>query len=238
MKQDKNIIQNADHMKIELFENERATNYDNFVNTWIPSYETFIELASNVIGLKTPSTENPQILIAGCGSGTEMLQMSRHYSHWQLTGVDPSPEMIEQATEKLAGHQNMHFINGLVSDLPPDQHFDGATLILVLHFMPNDGSKLTLLKDICERLKPGAPFYLVDIFGESDDFTTNLELLGALLKSKVDSTAMEARLNRIKEKIHHISEERLSALFEEAGFTPPTRLYQSTIYGSWCACKA
>lgn len=50
---------------------------------------------------------------------------------------------------------------GKLSDLPLDRAFDAATLIGVLHHIPDDCAKLSVLKDIAQQLKPRAPVTVV-----------------------------------------------------------------------------
>ncbi len=38
--------------------------------------------------------------------------------------------------------------------------------MLVMHFVPDDGFKLWLLKNIAQRLKPGAELILADLYGD------------------------------------------------------------------------
>ena len=73
--------------------------------------------------------------------------------------------MIAQARKKLQEYKNVTLIEGLVSDLNQSQKFGAATLLLVLHFMEDDGTKLNLLKSIAERLENNAPLVLLDITG-------------------------------------------------------------------------
>jgi SAM-dependent methyltransferase len=52
--------------------------------------------------------------------------------------------------------------HGYIFDTPPGP-FDAATCLLTLHFVPDDGAKEQTLREIRRRLKPGAPFVLVDL---------------------------------------------------------------------------
>ena len=108
----------------------------------------------------------PDLLVAGCGTRSEIEALKRSGFSGRITGIDPSPDMITLAKEKLKTIEGVTITQGIVSDLPTDQRFDAATLILVLHFLEDQGAKKALLKSISERLKPRAPLILVDIFGD------------------------------------------------------------------------
>jgi tRNA (cmo5U34)-methyltransferase len=145
--------------------------------------------------------------------------------------------MIKQAREKLQGYANVNLIEGLLADLDLNKKYGAATLLLVLHFLDDDGNKLNLLKDIAERLIPGAPFLILDITGDDNQIKQNLKILRLLLPDGLDNEQINNRLNRIEKDLHPVSEKRLSALCVEAGFEPPLRFFQSSIYMGWLTYK-
>ncbi|MEL6558521.1 MAG: methyltransferase [Bacteroidota bacterium] len=226
-------------MKIEVFENERAAGYDNFVELWIPAYNFFIEMLPAIIKTESVAskTESINLLVAGCGTGNEIKSIVNAGINCHITGIDPSPEMVAQAHEKLGNRSNVQLQTGLVKDLPENPGFHIATLILVLHFLQDDGDKLKLLKDLRARIVTGGKLILLDIFGDDELITTNLQILGNYLIDKADPEAIRTRIERIKNKIHYIPEKRLIALCLEAGFSKPVRIHQSTIYGGWVISK-
>lgn len=213
--------------KIEIFENERATGYDNFVETWIPNYNYFLDKLPKLLR----ETTRKELLVVGCGTGNEMERFTRATEHWEITGIDPSPEMIKQAREKLGHSKHVKLIEGLVGDLGAKK-YGAATLLLVLHFL-NEGEKLNILKDIKERLDPEAPLVILDITGDENQIRTNLEILRLLLPDGLAEEQIDNRLNRIKNDLHSVSWERLSALCVEAGFEPPVHFFQTAIYVGW-----
>lgn len=219
--------------KVELFENQRALNYNNFVQTWIPNYDYFLTQIPKILS----QLENKKLLVAGCGTGNEIEQFVKSSEQWTITGVDPSPEMIKQAHAKLNKFKNVNLVEGFVSQLDKNKKFSAATLLLVLHFMEDDGTKLSLLKDIAERLENHAPFILFDITGNKKQIKQNLTILKYLLPKHVGEQEIQNRLNRIEHKLHAVSEERLKLLLMEAGFEEPVRFFQSSIYMGWIARK-
>lgn len=44
-------------------------------------------------------SENKNLLVVGCGTGAEIQRFVQAKEQWQITGVDPSPEMILQANQ-------------------------------------------------------------------------------------------------------------------------------------------
>lgn len=215
---------------VAVFENERASNYDQFVDTWIPRYQYLLNLLPDLV---ITHAGQRQILMAGCGTGNEIKVFNDRLPRLEITGIDPSHEMIIQAMTRFADQENIRLVEGQVKHLSPKPVYDAATLLLVLHFMPDDGTKLNLLKDIAQRLKPGARLVLVDIFGTASELKKNLEVLRHMLPKGLEAEAVNERLQRIEKNIQYIPERRLKVLLEAAGFEPPNRFYQAAIYGGW-----
>lgn len=219
--------------KVELFENERATGYNQFVETWIPNYHYFINNLPKLLS----ETENKNLLVVGCGTGNEIECFAHATEHWKITGIDPSPEMIKQAVQKLNNFDKITLIEGLVDNLDKSNKYGAATLLLVLHFMEDNGTKLNLLKSISERLEFGAPLVLLDITGNKTQIKENLEILRLLLPKNLDRDDIKNRLHRIENELNAVSEERLGQLLTEAGFDAPLRFFQTSIYMGWMTRK-
>lgn len=219
--------------KVEIFENERAAGYNQFVETWIPNYHYFLDRLPKLL-----SETNPKdLLIVGCGTGNEIERFIQAPGHWEITGIDPSPEMIRQANEKLQRYENVTLIEGVLTDIDIEKKYSAASLLLVLHFLEDNGNKLKLLKDIATRLASGATFVMLDITGDKNQIRQNLRILRFLLPDGLDEELISNRLNRIENELYYISEERLSELCKEAGFEPPVRFFQSAIYMGWLTKK-
>jgi tRNA (cmo5U34)-methyltransferase len=48
---------------VEIFENERATGYNQFVETWIPNYHYFLDRLPKLLS----ETKQKDLLVVGCG---------------------------------------------------------------------------------------------------------------------------------------------------------------------------
>ncbi|HLZ69490.1 MAG TPA: class I SAM-dependent methyltransferase [Dehalococcoidia bacterium] len=100
-----------------------------------------------------------QLLVVGAGGGAELEEFLPANPGWQITGVDPSREMLALAQAKarrLGLQERVDLVRGSVDELPAEPRFDAATCMFVLHFLPDEG-KLALLRGIARRLRPGAP---------------------------------------------------------------------------------
>ncbi|MBN9068574.1 MAG: class I SAM-dependent methyltransferase, partial [Rhizobiales bacterium] len=105
-----------------------------------------------------------RLLIAGAGGGAkEIVTAAALEPGWRFTAVDPSQPMMDLAIARLSEHNLLdrtNIILGTVDDVPASEPFDAATLIGVLHHLPGDEAKRSILAALCKRLKPGAPLVL------------------------------------------------------------------------------
>ena len=216
------------------FEDDRALRYDNFIQTWMPNYDY---LQRTIARLLVGKVREGTVLVVGCGTGNEIKKLIDQGLTLPITGVDPSPDLVKVARQKLKEFEQVELRDGHVKDLPQDLNFSAATLLLVMHFLPDDGSKLGLLKNISHRLKPGAPFFLASVFGSLEELRANLSVLQASLPLGIPLEDQEKHFARIEETIYYIPEARLFELLEEAGFETPVRFFQSSIYGGWLTRK-
>ncbi|MEL6970990.1 MAG: class I SAM-dependent methyltransferase [Bacteroidota bacterium] len=221
---------------IAIFSDQRAANYDTFVYDWIPFYPQLLETIPSMLDLTMSPFQN-SVLVVGSGTGNELLTLAQKRPDWALWGIDPSPDMVMQAHEKLAAFPQVQVREGYVADLAEIPAYSAATLLLVLHFLPDDGSKLDLLQQIAQRLQAGAPLIIADIYGTAQELGRNLEFLRAMLPPHLSADAVEDRIQALPQRIQHIPESRLAELLQESGFEPPRRFFQAAIYGGWLTRK-
>jgi tRNA (cmo5U34)-methyltransferase len=129
-----------------------AADYDQRIRTLFPFYET-IHAAINAI-LRSVLGAESELLIAGAGTGAEILELGETNPSWRFLGVDPAKAMLDLAKEKIdnAGlTDRVRLFNGFVADLPIGKLFDGATSAMIMHFVPDDGGKIEFLRAISSR---------------------------------------------------------------------------------------
>src|ERR1700733_778527 len=139
-------------MTTSAFDQGRANSYDIRVQQMIPGYAVLHQIADVFLSAEVP--EQASLLTVGAGTGAELLHLGTKHPSWQFTATDPAPAMIKLGKEKLAStplEKQVNWHEGPLSTLPPADPFDAATLILVLHFLPDNGAKEELLTDIAGR---------------------------------------------------------------------------------------
>ena len=226
--------------KIE-FDRDRAYEYDLDIRKAIPGYEALHSMAHKL--LQTNLNKSAKLLVVGSGTGMELINYSQQNLEWSLTGVEPSAEMMAIAKAELTNKgliERMNLHTGYVSSLP-DEPMDAATLMLVMHFLPDDGSKLQLLKDIARHLKPGAELVLADLYGDKylPYFAKLRKAWQSLYFSQLDDESrVKAEANfqtSIDNSIYFVTEARTIELLQTAGFSPVTKFYNAFLFGGWIA---
>ena len=222
------------------FDQERASKYDLDIRKAIPGYETLHEMAYTL--LEKSSSQQSNVLITGSGTGMEIINLCQRNPHWKFTGVEPSADMMEIAKNRLEIQEitkQVKWHPDYVDSLPENQVYDAATLLLVMHFIPDDGSKLSLLQNIAKRLKLGATLVLADLHGdrESDSFKQLFLAWKSFYFNRLENTSLEDenKFNTAINSIHFISESKIISLLKEAGFREITRFYNAFLFGGWSA---
>ncbi|MBY0432423.1 MAG: class I SAM-dependent methyltransferase, partial [Rhodospirillales bacterium] len=146
------------------FDDKRALAYDVLIRRIVPGYESLHGLARLLLVQALP--DQAHVLVAGAGTGMELASLAKACPNWRFTAVDPSQAMLAVArhrAEEAGLADRIIFHAGFVHDLPEESVFDAATLLLVMHFVADDGGKAQLLASIARRLRPQAPLLLADL---------------------------------------------------------------------------
>jgi ArsR family transcriptional regulator len=95
----------------------------------------------------------------GCGTGQVSAALAPFVAH--VIGVDGSTAMLQAARKRLADLENVDLRRGELESLPiEDAQLDAATLMLVLHHLPEPERALS---EALRVLKPGGRLLIVDM---------------------------------------------------------------------------
>jgi tRNA (cmo5U34)-methyltransferase len=223
------------------FDEKRANAYETKIRRIVPGYEVMHDLSLNLLHNYLPSNAN--ILVSGAGTGQEVLSYSFANSTWQITGVDPTEKMLSVAIERVKEKgldDRIYLKQGQVQDLPTMPSFDAATSILVMQFIPDDGSKKEYLTEISSRLKPEAKFIIIDLVGDKSSSEFNMFLStweARQLLMGEDKEEVKKDFEHIRRDLQFITETRMNDLFEEVGFHKIHKFFQSYLFSGWVAEK-
>ena len=173
------------------------------------------------------------ILVVGAGGGLETRSLAEAQPTWQLTGVDPSPAMLELARRTIVPFSDrISLIEGTV-DQAPAGPFDGATCLLTLHhIVPSE--RLRTLKEIHRRLKPGANIVIAGHSAPSPDpvrWMTRSVAFGN--RHEVNPKAAANTAKMMAERLHLLTPAAEEAMLKEAGFQDVAMFYAAFSFRGW-----
>lgn len=222
------------------FDGDFSGDYDDIAKEIITGYHTMYDLARHL--LEDALSPRARVLVAGAGTGKETVSCSRRNPGWSLVGFDPAGPMLEVAKKKVLASNlegRISFVHGTVDDVE-ESDFDAATSILVMHFLPDDGSKLEFLEGISSRMKPGGKLVLVDLTGDraSDEYETlNAAWKRQQLSTRNDDVRVEKEFAARATDVMPVSSRRLRSLLTEAGFVDVYEFFRAYLFVGFVATR-
>jgi tRNA (cmo5U34)-methyltransferase len=208
--------------------------YDLIAQQLIPGYASLARLAVSLLAASPlAGGEGASVLVAGCGTGAELLEARAQRPDWRLTAIDPSAAMLEASRQRLESRHagdgtTITWQQSTVEDLSLQESFDGALSVLVLQSLADDGSKLAFLSSLARSLKPGAQLVLVDLMQpERSPLQGQVEQAWQLFQRASGLMGAPEALAALSPRLHPIGLSRLSALVEAAGFSDPATIFQA-----------
>jgi len=217
------------------FDGNYGERYEVLARRVIPGYRTLFPMFTALIEPELP--RRGRVLVVGAGTGIEIIHLTRARPDLRVYGVEPSEHMLELAERRVAEaglSEGVTLQLGYAGDVPTTPRFHAATLVNVLHFVPDDGGKAALLADIAWRLRPGGVFVFFDLHGGDTPEEHDRYLSAWHRYWKIRDMSPEEMRDfngRIREGIHFTPAARSIELALAAGFAEPERFYRSLLYG-------
>lgn len=204
---------------------------------FMPGHAGVLQMAGILLREHAPA--DAHVLVVGAGGGLDTRALAEAQPRFRFLGVDPAPPMLDLARQVIGTElgSRVELIEGAIDDAPAGP-FDAATCILVLGVIPDDGSKLDTLRAIRSRLRPGAPFVLVDhcLDREAPEFERNLERYAHYaVASGVEPEVVGNAKTHLRTNSGLIPCGREEALIDEAGFRDRERFYAGMAWRGWIA---
>ena len=213
-----------------------AARYSEGPPRFVPGHHDMLRMTTMLLAEDAPV--DAEILVVGAGGGIELRHFAKALAGWRFTGVDSSAQMLAVARETIGPlAARCDLIEGTVHAAPPGP-FDAASCLLTLHMIPDGGSKLSTLQAIRERLRPGAPFVIVDHCLDRADphFERRLDRYA---RFALDSGAPPEDVARvcqgIRQSVPMISREREAELLKNADFRDVEIFYAGLLWTGWSA---
>jgi ubiquinone/menaquinone biosynthesis C-methylase UbiE len=144
---------------------ELVTGFDRFAELYpllvLPFSRPIFHEALSVI--HEHLSPDARVLDAGCGPGTEALQVASLVPDGEVVGVDLAAGMVRAAARaaRAGGHENCAFLQSDVGDLPAEfaGSFDIAYSCLAYHHFPDP---VAAARSVLRCLRPGGAYFVID----------------------------------------------------------------------------
>jgi len=186
--------------------NERALVYDEEIENIIPGYRALHDLSHHI--LKSALPKDAYVLVGGSGTGKEAIEYALENPGWKITGFDIAEQMVKKAASKVEEQglsSRIELIHGGVSDVM-QENFDGATSLLVAHFIPKD-EKEEFIREMAFRLKTGGKFIIADVCDdeESEKFEDFLSAWESFQLKTRDKKDVDEMFSHVRKDLNYIT---------------------------------
>lgn len=224
---------------MKKFDNSTADQYDQEIRLKVPGYELMQELICAI--LKTELGHQPHLLVAGSGTGEEIIRLSQLGPHWKFDAVEPSPDMIGAAKKRIMISKTANEIRFFKSSMESFNQaiiYDGALSLLVSHFIPDDGRKEKYFAAIAGRLTPNALLLTVDLMEAESLHQKNHQCLYNWAKERgLPFNQLEQLTPRMNSLFFPVTESRLEEIFLKVGLKIEGRFFQGLNFVGYLARK-
>ncbi|MFX0570075.1 class I SAM-dependent methyltransferase [Bacillus sp. FSL K6-4563] len=186
----------------------------------VPGYQLLHELTIDVLETELKGAAS-RILTVGAGGGEEIINMLQRKEDWLITGVDPSPSMLDMAKQRVAQlemESRVTWHEASLDKVSAEPVYDAAVSLLVIHFIEK---RQLFLEEIASRLQPDAPFMLAFIQGEmkSQAFQQELHMLSLFMhRQGLEKEVFTSFKDRLGSATHPVPEEEIKEHLIKAGF--------------------
>ncbi|HBU91839.1 class I SAM-dependent methyltransferase [Bacillus sp. FSL W8-0645] len=197
-----------------------AESYTATIAYKVPGYQLLHELTIDVLETELMGTA-PRILTVGAGGGEEIINMLQRKEDWLITGIDPSPSMLDMAKRRvtqLEMESRVTWHETSLDKVSAEPVYDAGVSLLVIHFIEK---RQLFLEEIARRLQPDAPFILAFIHGEmkSQAFQQELHMLSLFMQRQgLEKEVFTSFKNRLGSATHPVPEEEIKEHLIKAGF--------------------
>jgi len=196
----------------------------------VPGYADLHRMTSMLLAERV--SPHGHVLVLGAGGGLELRALADEHRGWAFTGVDPSAPMLRMAEKVVENHSaRIRLVEGHI-DTAPTGPFDGATCLLVLHFIARD-QRLETLRQVHRRLLPGAPFIVAHLSFSQAEPERSLWIARHVAFSGTDRAHAENAGRAMAARLSILSPEEDEALLREAGFSNVSLFYAGLSFRGW-----
>ncbi|WP_153769971.1 class I SAM-dependent methyltransferase [Labrenzia sp. CE80] len=216
-------------MTTQLFRGEHAASYDLRMPRLVPGYGLIPELTLPM--LRTQLGEKATILVAGAGTGAEIIPLAKAEPGWSFIAIEPSPDMVallDIKLDELSLKDRVSLHNHPMEVFDSEQKADAAIANLVSHFIQGDTAKTRFFRALFQVLKPASPLLHLEYVPGSEPVSPEYnEWARQAGHSEADVQQMSVR---IANGWDAPSQDRLSTAVRAGGFKTSIEFFRALDY--------
>lgn len=207
------------------FKGEQAINYDERITRLVPGYDLLHGLTQAQLQILLP--DDAIILVAGAGTGKEIIELAKINKSWVFIAQDISSDMLSIADQNFT---NLGFQDRVRLHVGPlsalSSQVDCVISHLVLHFLKDDGEKHLFLTHINRLLKSNSVLVLSDLMKPETKFEREAQLVFCRTLGLSEVGQERMRFN-LEHEFYPLGQMRLIELLSETGFSTPTPFFKA-----------
>lgn len=224
---------------MEMYGEEWAARFEELADAGIPGRAGLFRIADACLA---DLPEDARLLIVGCGTGTELLQLAVRHPSWRFEAVEPAKAMLRICSQRLESasllerarlHQRP--LAGL--RIAPCH---AATAILVSQHVVDDVLAADFFRDIAANLTVDGRLFSADISAPAEESARDRLLRvwrDQATTAGIPAQGIDEMRSKFGRDLHLRSPAAIESLLEGAGFSAPLPVFQSLIYRAWSSRK-
>ncbi len=225
---------------MEIYDEAWAANFEKLAEAGIPGREGLFRLCATSLA---SLPEQVEVLVVGCGVGSELSYLAQRFPTWHFEAIDPAEPMLtacrhRMEAEGLTARVTLHLCP--LAEFKSTQQFDAATAILVSQHLVSDSAAQDFFHQLAGLLKPQGALYAADLHiarGQSREWMLDLWRRQAL-RAGIPAESVSGLLTRFTHQEIALRDEAvIEGFLQRAGFERILKPFSSLIYGSWSAQK-
>lgn len=221
-----------------FFDQKLAAEYDQRFERMAP-FRDALHLLVGALFARIGS--DARILCVGAGTGSEALYLASKHPNWRFTLVEPSGPMLDVCRRRTAEcgiASRCVYHEGYLDSLPPTEPFDGATALLVSHFILSKEARGDFFRGIADRLRSGGLLAAADLSAEtgSPEYAKLLDIWATAMHGAEPSAEQIENMRSTYERdVALLPEGQIADLIASGGFEAPVRFLQTGLIHGWYA---